>query len=93
MDDLCRIVIPKEICRSMGLKGGDAIEFFTSETGDSRMMINLVKYSTGFKDDFKNLTTQIVDEMSCAEEYKLAKEFRDTISHAFDILKKFENRD
>ena len=34
VDDLGRIVIPKEIRRNMGIKDGSPFEFFTSADGD-----------------------------------------------------------
>lgn len=46
VDDLGRVVIPKEILRFMRIKGGDALEIFTSDEG-----ITFRKYLPNYYDE------------------------------------------
>lgn len=57
LDDLGRLVIPKEIRRIYRLKEGDSIEFFVSEQSE----IILKKYS--YLNDEKEMLTRMVDAL------------------------------
>ena len=73
IDDLGRVVIPKEIRRSMRIREGDPIEFFTD-----RECLCLRKYSP--EDDFKST---LFDFLRLAEDdmdKELADIFREAIS-------------
>ena len=57
MDDLGRIVIPREIRRSLHLAAGDAFEIFID--GD---MIAFQKYIPNYTSEISSLTTRIKGE-------------------------------
>lgn len=42
LDDLGRVVIPKEIRRSLGVKEGDGLEMFISENGELVLRPNII---------------------------------------------------
>ena len=57
IDDLGRVVIPKEIRRSAGLREGDPLEFFVSEDGDivlSPYRVSLAHQVRAMKDIISN---------------------------------------
>ena len=73
IDELGRIVVPKEIRNSLGIKEGDPLEFFTNRDGeiilvpyqeDSRVVDNFISV---FKDmdttDKKEILKMLVEEM------------------------------
>ena len=92
IDDLGRIIIPKEIRRSLGVREGEPLEIYLDKTADGHPMICLVKYSTTFENDLANLTAQIANGMDDCGEYELSDKFREAIKEAAKILKEFENR-
>lgn len=83
LDDLGRIVIPKEIRRTMGVKEGDALEMFIDkETGG----LVLVPYFSTASDkvgaiaETLNTIGASPEEWEIAEELKnIAKKFRKTL--------------
>ena len=73
IDDLGRVVIPKEIRRSLGIKEGDPLEIFTTRDGeiifkpyqeDSKVVANFIET---FKEmdltDQKAIMKMLVEEM------------------------------
>ena len=92
VDDLGRIVIPKEIRRSLGVREGEPLEIYLDKTSNGHPMVCLVKYSTTFENDLASLTAQIVNGMNDCGEYELSDKFREAIKEAAKILKEFENR-
>lgn len=55
IDPLGRVVIPKEICRAMGLNEGDPIEIFL----EGKDTVCFRKYNTNLCDEVDNLKYQI----------------------------------
>ena len=92
IDDLGRIVIPKEIRRTLGVREGEPLGIYLDKTADGHPMICLVKYSTTFEDDLTSLTAQITNGMNDCGEYELSDKFKEAIKEAAKILKEFENR-
>ena len=92
IDDLGRIIIPKEIRRTLGVREGEPLEIYLDKTADGHPMICLVKYSTTFENDLANLTAQIANGMDDCGEYELSDKFREAIKEAAKILKEFGNR-
>ena len=92
IDDLGRIIIPKEIRRTLGVREGEPLEIYLDKTSDGHPMVCLVKYSTTFENDLANLTAQIANGMDDCGEYELSDKFREAIKEAAKILKEFENR-
>jgi len=73
VDELGRIVVPKEIRRSLGIKEGDPLEFFTNREGEiilvpykenSQVVDNFIE---AFKEmditDKKEIVKMLVEEM------------------------------
>jgi stage V sporulation protein T len=73
IDELGRIVVPKEIRRSLGIKEGDPLEFFTNREGeiilipykeDSQVVDNFVETFKEMNiEDKKAIVKMLVDEM------------------------------
>ena len=57
IDDLGRIVIPKEIRRTLKIRDGESLEIFVDKE-----MITLKKYST--MEDFQEVTKKLLDAVS-----------------------------
>ena len=69
IDDLGRVVIPKEVRRSLGIREGDAFELYTTE---DRRGVVFQKYSfaTPNADALKCLRVAVEDsELSCRMEF------------------------
>lgn len=73
IDELGRIVVPKEIRRSLGIKEGDPLEFFTNREGeiilipykeDSQVVDNFVETFKEMNiEDKKAIVKMLVEEM------------------------------
>lgn len=90
IDDLGRVVIPKEIRRSLGINEGEPLEIYLDKTTEGQTVLCLTKYSTNFENDLAKLTAQIANGMDDAGEYDLSDKFRDAIKEVIKILKEFE---
>lgn len=73
MDDLGRVVIPKEIRRNMGIREGDALEMFVdNKTGG----LVLVPYFSEASDKIRAIAENL-STMGCnPEEWKIAEELK-----------------
>ena len=92
IDDLGRVVIPKEIRRSLRIREGEALEIFTDNI-NGMPCVCFTKYQTSFSSDLKAVGEKIHDEMTNCAEWEIASEFRKAMEEAAKILKKFEERD
>lgn len=73
IDELGRIIVPKEIRRSLGIKEGDPLEFFTNKEGgivlmpyneDSQVVDNFMKTFKEMNiEDKKAIVKMLADEM------------------------------
>lgn len=73
IDDLGRVVIPKEIRRSLDIKDGDPMEIFTTRDGEillkpyqdaSKMIDNFIEtFKEMNVEDKKTIVKMLVDEM------------------------------
>ena len=80
MDDLGRVVIPKEIRRTMGVREGDPLEMFVdTETGG----LILVPYNNGLPAKIRSIADNLDSMGNTPEEWKIAKELN-------EIAKKLE---
>lgn len=81
IDDLGRVIIPKELRRTMHIREGDPLELFTD--GD---YVCFKKYNTTelFAEALDDLTDLIHTEELCS---CLSKEDRDLVQHTIDFLK------
>ena len=64
IDDLGRIVIPREIRRSLGVKENDPLEMFLTSDKDGLI---LVPYRWGIKNDLEALETKMSEEVCGAD--------------------------
>lgn len=91
VDDLGRVVIPKEIRRTMKIREGEPLEIFTDNV-NGMPCVCFAKYSNNFQSELKDLADKIVEEMTDVGCFDSAKMFRDAMDAAADILKEFEDR-
>lgn len=92
VDDLGRVVIPKEIRRSCGIREGEPLEIYMGKIGNAPCVC-FARYSVQFIDELNIMKEKITDEMECCGEYEISARFKETIAEATKILKEFENRD
>lgn len=92
VDDLGRVVIPKEIRRFLRIREGEPLEIFTDTVNDMPC-ISFVKYEHGFAEELACISDKIHGQMTDCSEFDLAIEFRKTMEKASKILKQFEERE
>ena len=92
IDDLGRVVIPKEIRKRLGIRDSEPLEIYIGKTADGHPMVCFAKYSTTFENDLTDLTEQIANSMDGCGEFDLSDKFKNAIEEAAKILKEFENR-
>jgi stage V sporulation protein T len=71
IDDLGRVVIPKEIRRSMGIKEGEPLEIYTDPETNSVVFRKYVEVS--FAEAFSNLIEQYKDDEQAKSILAIAK--------------------
>ena len=86
IDDLGRVVIPKEIRRSMRIKEGDALEIFTEKD-----MLCLKRYNPNedFLEEIKSLENDILNEYYMtgnAQEINIIKMAFQEIKHQLNAI-------
>ena len=92
VDDLGRVVIPKEIRRTLKIREGEPLEIFT-DTVNGMPCVCFMKYSQTFQDDLKSFSDKVIGEMTDGGDFGFAERFRNAMDAAADILKEFEDRD
>ena len=92
VDDLGRVVIPKEIRRTMRIREGEALEIYT-DIVNGMPCVCFAKYEHSFSNDLNSVFEKIHTEMMDCAEWDLATEFCKTMIKAAEILDKFENRE
>ena len=85
IDDLGRIVIPKEIRRSMGIRDGEALEIFIEKDA-----IILKKYHVNDLDEFASCVDKIAEGMQDSYHFDDYKEFCNLANKMKEIIKKHE---
>lgn len=90
IDDLGRIVIPKEIRRSLRIKEGDPLEIFTEQIGGDAMVC-FRKYGAGFMNSLTRLADAIDDEMMDDASDEQRDKVREHFCEIAKILKDWEN--
>lgn len=87
IDDLGRVVIPKEIRKTMRIREGDSLEIFVNQSGE----VVLKKYSPIA--DISSFAQQYAEAMSAAtKKGVLIVDREDVIAAAGDIKKQYLNR-
>ena len=89
IDDLGRIVIPKEIRRTMRIREGDPLEIFMDSL-DGKPMVCFRKYETGFINSLTALADTIDDEMMDSATNGQRSEVRKHFNEIAKILKEWE---
>lgn len=85
VDDLGRVVIPKEIRRTLGIREGEPMEIFTDRDGS----VIYRKYSHSLKADVEN----IIDNLSgTIEDYREEQEVRNALCKVAQILGRWEEQ-
>lgn len=82
IDNLGRVVIPKEICRSMRIKDGDALELYTTDDGE----VIFKKYS--HLEVVEDLAQQLVESMAKSTDFITAITDRDAIIAVTECAKR-----
>lgn len=90
VDDLGRVVIPKEIRKYLHIREGDPLEIFTDNT-DGVGAVCFRKYETNFIQPLTALADRIDDEMMDSATNKQRGEVRDLFNEIAKILKEWED--
>jgi transcriptional pleiotropic regulator of transition state genes len=80
IDDLHRVVIPKEICRSMGIREGDPLEFYIDTETNG---ICLVPYRCDCVDDLRAIAESLNTLGQTPEHWEISDQLK-------EIAKKLE---
>ena len=91
VDDLGRVVIPKEIRRTLKIREGEPLEIFT-DTVNGMPCVCFMKYSENFQNDLKDFSDKIIEEMTDMGELGFAERFRNAMDAATEVLQEFEDR-
>lgn len=89
IDDLGRVVIPKEIRRSCRIREGDPLEIFMDQM-DGQPVVCFRKYETGFLSSLTALADTISDEMMDNATHEQMSEVRNHFNEIAKILKEWE---
>lgn len=92
IDDLGRVVIPKEIRRNLCIREGDPLEIFLSKM-EGQPVVCLRKYETSFLSTLSALADTINDEMIEDATNGQRREIRKHFNEIAKILKEWEKRD
>lgn len=90
IDDLGRVVIPKEIRRSLRIKEGDPLEIFTDQMS-GYSMVCFRKYEAGFMNSLTRLADAIDEEMMDNASNEQRDEVREHFYEIKKILNEWEN--
>lgn len=90
VDDLGRVVIPKEIRRTLKIREGEPLEIFTDNV-NGLPCVCFAKYSNNFQNELKDFADKIVEEMVNVGELGFAERFRNAMNAAAEILQQFED--
>ena len=88
IDDLGRVVIPKEIRRTIGLREGDPMEIFLD--GENRVVFE--KYNTGLLPFVRNLAERVEDNEYGTLAPESVKEIKKLLGEVSKIIKEEEER-
>lgn len=90
IDDLGRVVIPKEIRKTCRIREGEPLEIFI-DTLDGMPAVCFRKYQTNFVDELAGLADRIDDEMMDSATNGERSEIRKHFNEIAKIVKKWEN--
>ena len=90
IDDLGRVVIPKEIRRTLSIREGDPLEIFTDQM-NGRSMVCFCKHEASFVNSLTRLADAIDDDMMDDASIDQRREIRKHFNEITKILKEWEN--
>lgn len=88
IDDLGRVVIPKEIRRSMNIHEGDPLEIYVNS--ENNEIIFIPYKAMGYDEKIKNLMEEIYTEMTWYNDREKFHKAYDYLCEAFKAIKKGE---
>lgn len=91
VDDLGRVVIPKEVRTQLNIKEGTALEVYTDYVGNSPTVC-FTKLSSSFTEEIDSLKDRAADVMETAGEFALSAKFKKAIEDAAKALQEFEDK-
>lgn len=91
VDDLGRVIIPKEIRRQCNIKEGEPLEVYVDNFGDMPVVC-FAKYERTFSTGLADIKASIADLMDDVGEYEDAEDFRKAMAEAEKIFKRFEEK-
>ena len=77
MDDLGRIVIPKELRRTMGVREGDPLELTINKSGN----LVLTPYHATTSDKLRGIAETLNTMGNSPEEWEIAKQLKEIAEH------------
>lgn len=89
VDDLGRVVIPKEIRRSLRIREGEPLEIYLDNV-NGMPMVSFIKYGHNLTEEFKSISESIHNKMVDCSEFETAANFRKAIEKAIEIYRQFE---
>lgn len=89
IDDLGRVVIPKEIRRTLRIREGEALEIYMDKV-NGMPVVCFAKYETGFLNSLTALADTIDDEMMDSATNRQRSEVRKHFNEIANILKEWE---
>ena len=92
IDDLGRVVIPKEIRKNCCIREGDPLEVYIDQM-DGQPVVCFCKYKTNFLDQLTSLADTIDDEMLENATYGQISEVRKHFNEIVKILKEWEKNE
>lgn len=91
VDDLGRVVIPKEIRRQCRIYEGEPLEIYVDHYGDIPVVC-FAKYSSSFGEELQTVKEKVLELMNDVGEYEDAEDFRKAMTEAEKVFKKFEGK-
>ena len=91
IDDLGRVVIPKEIRRTLHIREGEPLEIYT-DTINGMPVVCFAKYENSFGEELRAMREKVLELMDDVGAYEDAAEFRKAMAEAEKIFKRFEEK-
>ena len=89
VDDLGRVVIPKEIRRQCRIREGEPLEIYLDNFG-GMPVVCFAKYENAFGEELRAVKEKVLELMDDVGEHEDAAEFRKVMAEAEKIFKRFE---